>query len=168
MKQKKGHWWAAGALVVMLGTGVFFAEQKKAALNENLARVQKEHDAMVLRCSTIDQIRNMRISYLRKKYFFDYPKKYAAALIQFVRFLDSKTESDIRLELLSIDPEPGAFRFTLCGEAPRAIKRSTRSRTESFLQLVKTYADIEQISSCEAKCNAQKEQFTLRGSIFVL
>ena len=167
MKQK-GHWWAAWVLVALLGTAAFFIEQKKAALNRNLARTRTEYNAMVLRYSAIDQIRSMRISYIRKKYFFDYPKKYIGALIRFVRFLDSKTESDIRLERLSIDPEPGAFHFTLCGEAPHSAKRGTRSRTESFLQLVKTYADIERISSSETKCGAEKEQFTLRGSIFVL
>jgi hypothetical protein len=131
--------------------------------------VRIEYDAMVLRYSEIDQIRNMRISYFRKKYFFDYPKKYIVALIRFVHFLDRKADSDIRLELLTIDPEPGAFRFALSGEAPHAAKRDgTRSRYESFLQRVKTYADIEQISFSETKSSARKEQFTLRGSIFVL
>ena len=155
-------------LVVLLGTAAFLIEQKKAALNQALARTRTEYDAMVLRYSTIDQIRNMRISYVRKKYFFDYPKKYIASLIRFVRFLDGKTESDIRLELLSIDPEPGAFRFSLCGEVPIAAKRSTQSRTDAYLQLVRTYADIEWISSSEIKRNANKERFTLQGSIFVL
>ena len=168
MKQKKGHWWVAWVLVVLLGTAAFFTEKRKIALNQKLAWTRIEYDAMVLRYSAIDEIRNMRISYFRKKYFSDYPKKYIVALIQFLRFLDSKTESDIRLELLTIDPEPGAFRFTLCGEAPCTTKRSTRSRYESFLQRVRTYADIEQISSSETKNSARKEQFTLRGSIFVL
>lgn len=168
MNQKKGHGWAAWVLVLLLGTAAFFTEQKKAALNRTLARTRTEYDAMALRYSAIDQIRSMRISYIRKKYFFDYPKKYIGALIRFVRFLDSITESDIRLERLSIDPEPGAFRFTLCGEAPHTIKRGTRSRTESFLQQVKTYVDIERISLSETKRDANKEQFTLRGSIFVL
>lgn len=168
MKQKRGQWWAAWALVVLLGTATFFAGKRKIVLNQNLERARKEYDAMVLRYSAIDQIRNMRISYIRKKYFFDYPKKYVVALIRFVRFLDRKTEPDIRLQLLTIDPEPGAFRFILHGEAPHAIKRTARSRYESFLQQVKTYADIEQISSSVTKSSAKREQFTLQGSIFVL
>ena len=168
MIQKKKRRWATWVLLVLLGTAVFFTEKRKITLNQNLARARIEYDAMILRYSAIDQIRNMRISYIRKKYFFDYPKKYVVSVIRFVRFLDSKTESDIRLELLTIDPEPGAFQFTLCGEAPDTTKRSTRSRYESFLQQVKAYADIEQISSSEMKSNTKKKQFALHGSTFVL
>ncbi len=168
MKQKRGKWWAAFALVVLLGTATFFTGKRKVVLNQNLEQARKEYDAMALRCSAVDQIRSMRISYIRKKYLFDYPKKYVVALIRFVRFLDSKTEPDIRLQHLTIDPEPGAFRFTLSGEAAHAMNRAPRSRYESFLQQVKTYADIEQISSSVTKSSAKRELFTLQGSIFVL
>jgi hypothetical protein len=167
MRQKRGRWWVAGILIVLLGTSSFFLEKKRSALNRDLEQVRLERGMLASRRSQIDRIREMRIAYIRNRYFIHQSKKYLAGLIRFVRYLEGEIAPSLSLGRLVVDPDPGAFRFILSADLRSTGKIDARSRCDLLLERLETFADLDRISSTEKRSTENGERCTVRGSVIV-
>ncbi len=139
---------AAAVIGALLIGSTIWLEKVKGSYTQDIEDTHKTYASLNNNARVIENTKQQRADYFRKRLFADFPLRYSYGTSDFIRRLSLIAAQGIEGVELQILPLPGGqdFSFTLNGSITADDNINARAKFLRFYQQLKTFEDMMQIT----------------------
>jgi hypothetical protein len=139
---------SAAVIGALLIAGTIWVEKIKGSYTQAIEDTHKSYASLSNNAKIIENTKQQRADYFRKRLFADFPSRYSYGTADFIRRLSLIAAQGIELTELQIQPLSGGqdFSFTLNGSITADDNINARAKFLRFYLALKTFEDMMQIT----------------------
>ena len=144
---------SAAVIGALLIAGTIWLEMVKASYTQAIEDTHKTYASLSNNARVIENTKQQRADYFRKRLFADFPPGYSYGTSDFIRRLSLIAAQGIELTELQIQPLSGGqdFSFTLNGSITAADNLNARAKFLRFYLALKTFENMMQITYSDTR-----------------
>jgi len=151
-------------LIILIASTIYF-ENIRGPYKKEVEKIKETYLSVSKNADIIKTTKKQRVDFFKRRFYIDFPLKYAYSTANFTRKLSLITPKEIELLDMEIKPANQSFTFLLNGRVRALSDISAQLRFREFYRTLERFEDVLQITSSTDKKNAGQIRFyfTING-----
>lgn len=152
--------------IILIGFTIHF-ESIKSSYKKEIENTKKTYLSVSKEAEIIEKTKQQRVDFFKRRFYIDFPLKYAYSTANFFRKLSLISTQGIEFTEMETNPANQTYTFLLKGRIKARDKNTAQSRFREFYRKLEKFEEVLQITPATGSENTGPGgfYFTVNGEV---